>query len=300
MTTYGFVHLEYGSQHRQPSVAMLGQLKRQLAGQGDAACLVIVDNASSSPEQPWQTADFESAFVTGGDNSNREFSGWDKGIAAMLARGVQPDIWVFSNDTVARNHGWGPRKIAHYAREQSKLRGHAGPWLFGEINEFPRSQVTPLGPQVEWVSSYLFAMNDALRQALGPISPGNALLDGFVQDSFAPERGLFRDNLDPGYVAFMTAWLVRRADDPVGKHVYKWYKASPLTADTFDELRMKARCCLSENMLTFRARRLGADIRSPYDARNAREHLRKSWQFISDKIGEKLILRRQRAQGHTP
>ena len=79
-----------------------------------------------------------------------------------------------------------------------------------------------------------------------------------------------------------------------GKDAYTWYKATPLTAETFDELRMKARCCISENMLSYRARHLGADIRSPYDARNGREHVRKSWQFVSDKIVEKLILRRQR------
>ena len=91
--------------------------------------------------------------------------------------------------------------------------------------------------------------------------------------------------------------LAREAmhNDRPGTHTYKWYKATPLTAETFDELRMKARCCISENMLSHRARQLGADIRSPYDARNGREHVRKSWQFVSDKIVEKLILRRQRS-----
>lgn len=295
MQTYGFVHLEYGSHYRQQSIEMLAQLRQQLASKSDAVSLVIVDNASAAAEEPFRCAGFESAFVTGGDNSNREFSGWDKGVTAMHARGVRPDIWVFSNDTVARNHGWGPRKIAHYAREQSRLRQHTGPWLFGEINDFPRSLVTPLGPQLEWVSSYLFTMNEALRTGIGTISPGNALLDSFVRDSFEPGRGLFRDNLDPAYAAFMSSWLIRRDDDMTGKNIYKWYKATPLTAETFDELRMKARCCLSENMLSYRARHLGADIRSPYDARNAREHIRKSCQFVSDKIGEKLILRRQRS-----
>ena len=58
--------------------------------------------------------------------------------------------------------------------------------------------------------------------------------------------------------------LAREAmhNDRPGTHTYKWYKATPLTAETFDELRMKARCCLSENMLSYGARHLGADIRS--------------------------------------
>ncbi len=295
MKTYGFVHLEYGSLHRQQSIEMLAQLRQQLAGNGDSVSLVIVDNASSGAQEACPSAGFESAFAIGGDNSNREFSGWDKGIAATLSHAVQPDIWVFSNDTVARNHGWGSQKIAHYAREHSKLRDHAGPWLFGEINDFPQSLVTPLGPQLEWVSSYLFTMNGTLRSGLGTISPGNTLLDALVWDSFEPGRGLFRDGVDAAYAAFMSSWLIEREGEVRAKNTYKWYKAAPLTAETFAELRMKARCCLSENMLTYRARQLGADIRSPYDARNAREHIRKSCQFVSDKIGEKLILRRQRA-----
>ena len=317
MKTYGFVHAEYGDRYRKQSIQMLAQFRRQLTEKGDSVSLVVVDSASTSPEEAWQSTEFESAFATGGDSSNRDFSGWDKGVAATLARGVQPDIWVFSNDTVARNHGWGSQKIAHYARQQSRLHVHTGPWLFGEIHDFPRSLVTPLGPQLEWVSSYLFAMNETLRSRLGTLSPGNALLDALMRDRFEPGRGLFGEGVDPAYAAHMSAWLIEREGETRGKPTYKWYKATwlrsqvrafirgkdaytwykatPLTAETFDELRMKARCCISENMLSHRARQLGADIRSPYDARNGREHVRKSWQFVSDKIVEKLILRRQRS-----
>jgi hypothetical protein len=49
-------------------------------------------------------------------------------------------------------------------------------------------------------------------------------------------------------------------------------------------------------MLSLRARQLGADIRSPYDARNAREHIRRSLQFLSDKLWEKFLLRRLRLE----
>ena len=39
-----------------------------------------------------------------------------------------------------------------------------------------------------------------------------------------------------------------------------------------------------------------SDIRSPYDARNAREHIRRSLQFLSDKLWEKFLLRRLRLE----
>ena len=113
MKTYGFVHLEFGSQHRQQSLDMLGQFRQELVKGGDVAHLVVVDNASSGGLQAWRSEGFQSALVTGGDNSNREFSGWDVGVAALLAQAPPPDIWVFSNDTEALHHGWGRRKIAH-------------------------------------------------------------------------------------------------------------------------------------------------------------------------------------------
>ena len=63
MKTYGFVHLEYGSQHRKKPIEMLGRQRQQLAQEGDAVSLVIVDNALSFAPQHWQTTGFESGSV---------------------------------------------------------------------------------------------------------------------------------------------------------------------------------------------------------------------------------------------
>jgi len=298
MTSYGFVHLEFGNRHRDRSLEVLGKLRAQLARQGDRVDLVIVDNAKSTAVEAYRDAAFDAGTVVAGDNSNREFSGWDKGISAVLARGDEPDVWIFSNDTIALNHAWSDQRIARYAGEIEKLGLHPGPWLFGEINDFPRSTMTPLGPLLEWVATYCFAMNNTLRRSLATLSPGNALLDSLVHDGFEPGRGVFRDSVGEAYVDFVSAWLINDTGDDSKQRKFKWshewHKASALSADNFDDLRMKARCCLSESMLSVRARQLGADIRSPYDARNAREHIRRSWHFISDKLWEKFLMRRLR------
>lgn len=299
MTSYGFVHLEFGDQHRDASLQMLERLRNRLAQEGDRFSFVIVDNAGTG--DGLHDAESGQGFVIAGDNSNREFSGWDSGIEALLARGEQPQVWIFSNDTVARNHAWSEGRVERFGGEIRKLAQHPGPWLFGEINDFPSSTMTPMGPLLEWVSTYCFAMNDTLRHKLGTLSPGNALLDALVHERFEPGCGVFRDHVDAGYVDFVSAWLISDQSQGADKRRrfkwdHEWHKASPLSADNFEDLRMKARCCLSESMLSLRARQLGADIRSPYDARNAREHVRRSWQFISDKLWEKILLRRMRLE----
>lgn len=300
MTSYGFVHLEFGDRHRARSLQVLEALRSRLVQGSDRCALAVVDNAGASGAL--RQAGFEQAFVAPGDNSNREFSGWDSGIEALLERGEAPEVWIFSNDTVALNHAWSERRLEHFGGEIRKLALHSGPWLFGEINDFPRSTMTPMGPLLEWVSTYCFAMNDTLRRKLGTLSPGNALLDSLVNERYEPGRGLFRDHVDEAYVDFVSAWLIS-SDEGEGedkkrrfKWDHEWHRASPLGPDNFEDLRMKARCCLSESMLSVRARQLGADIRSPYDARNAREHVRRSLQFLSDKLWEKFLLRRLRLE----
>lgn len=296
MTTFGFVHLEYGPQYRQQSLRFLRLLERTLVGSADQARLIIVDNASAA--QPAELAGWANGLQIGGDNSNREFSGWDRGVAAYMEQAAEPDVWIFTNDTVAVHHAWSERRIRRFGHEIKHLVPHASPWLLGEINNFPRSTMTPLGPLLEWVATYCFAMNGALRASLQSLSPDNSLLDSLVHGSFEPARALFRDTVDAAYVDFVCAWLIQDVADPSRSSRFKWarqwHKVSPLSAQNFDDLRMKARCCLSESMLSIRARQCGAEIRSPYEARNARDHVTRSWQLVTDRLAERYSLRRSR------
>ncbi|WP_143684459.1 hypothetical protein [Variovorax sp. KK3] len=301
MTSYGFVHLEFGDGQRARSLQVLEPLKAKTVEAGDRASLVIVDNAPNDTSAELRRTAFDQAFVVNGDNSNREFSGWDSGVQALLARGETPDVWLFTNDTISLNHAWSEPRLVRFGAEVRKLALHTAPWMFGEINDFPRSTMTPIGPLLEWVSTYCFAMNEALRSRLGTLSPGNELLDSLVHDRYETGRGVFRDKVDAAYVDFVSAWLINDGDDGQDKKRrfkwdHEWHKASALGVDNFDDLRMKARCCLSESMLSVRARQLGADIRSPYDGRNAREHVRRSMQFLQDKLWEKFLLRRMRTE----
>lgn len=296
MTHYSFVHLEFGSARREPSVELLARFREALTKPGDRFTLVIVDNAGATAKETYTGFGFEGQVIAG-DNSNREFSGWDSGVAAILAGNDEPDVWIFTNDTVARHHGWSPQRSARFGQEIERLSSHAGPWILGEVTDHVRSVKTPLGPQLEYIATYGFAMNNTLRKALATLSPGNEFLDSLVHDSFEPARKLFRDHVDPDYAEARLAFMVADADQMAQtRRNYKWnsgwYKASPLSAENFEDLRMKLRCVLSETLLSVRARQLGADIRSPYDARNGRDRLRRTVQFFADKLWERRFLRK--------
>ncbi|RYF38342.1 MAG: hypothetical protein EOO27_50955, partial [Comamonadaceae bacterium] len=250
---------------------MLAKLKAAVTAPGDRVELVVVDNAGSAAEGPLENADFPQGLVIAGDNSNREFTGWDKGVAALRARSGEPDVWLFTNDTLARHHGWSDQRAARFGAEIARLGDYLAPWMLGEINDFPRSMTTPLGPYMECVATYCFAINKLLMQRLGCLSPDNSLLDSLVYDTFEPEHRIFRDQVDPVFVEFISAWMIKDESDPDRqkrhKWAHEWQNVSALNADSFDNLRMKARCYMSEAMLSVRALQLGADIRSPYDAR---------------------------------
>lgn len=292
MTHYSFVHLEFGSASREPSIELLARFRDAFMRPGDRVTLVIVDTARTVGEEPYTGFGFEAAQVIPGDNSNREFSGWDSGVAAILSHSDEPDVWIFTNDTVAQRHGWSPQRAVRFGQEIERLSTHSGPWILGEVNDYVRSVNTPLGPQLEYIVTYGFAMNKALRRGLVTLSPGNEFLDSLVHDSYEPARKLFRDHVDPAYAETRLIFMVADPDQMAEtKRKYKWksgwYKASPLSAENFEDMRMKLRCVLSETLLSVRARQLGADIRSPYDARNGRERVRRTLQFFADKLWER-------------
>jgi hypothetical protein len=118
-----------------------------------------------------------------------------------------------------------------------------------------------------------------------------------VHDRFDPNASLVKDTVDPGYADMHLSFMVGDKDSLEEKRRkfkwgHAWYKAAPVTQETFDELRMKIRCIMSESLLSVRARQLGADIRSPYDARSGRQRIRTTVQYFADKFWERNFKRR--------
>jgi len=297
---YSFVHLEYGRASRESSLELLGRFRRLLVARGHEVSLLIVDNALRSGEERYDGHGFEGVAVVPGDNSNHEFTGWDAGMSAMLRRADAPDVWVFTNDTVATHHGWSETRVRRFFDQADWLSQHGGPWMLGELINCANPGSTPIGPMLQWISTYAFAMNDRLRWTLGTVSPAPALLDSIFEDSYEPAHRVFRPHLGPDFMAGAMDWLVADSGEGTARaRRFGWkntaYKVRTLDAETFPALRSKLRCVLSESFLSQRARQAGAELWCPYSGTTGRQRVRNTYDFLMDKVKEKLIMRRRRA-----
>jgi len=97
------LYLQYGDEHHASGMAVL---RRQVARlfPGSRASFLVIDNALDADTPPPVDGD-ETRLP--GDNINREFSGWDRGLQWLRSsRRVSPnDIVVLANDTFYRSFG---------------------------------------------------------------------------------------------------------------------------------------------------------------------------------------------------
>jgi hypothetical protein len=301
MKRYAIVHLEYGQQTRDQSLKLLARFREQWTASGCEVSLLMVDNARASGVDSYSGHGWSEIRVIAGDNSNREFTGWDAGIADLLSRGPEPDVWLFTNDTIATHHGWNTSRMRRFCKEAVFMAPYQAPWLLGEITDTAKPDMTPIGPVLQWLPTYAFVMNARLRQALGTISPDKAVLDAVLEPNFEPRHKLLREGVEPGFFQQALIWL--GVDDGMQDHKelarrlgwkFVWHGAAPLTAETFPSLSGKLRCVMSECFLSVRAQQVGAVLRSPYEGQQGRQRFWSTFDFLKDKIAEKVIFKRQR------
>jgi hypothetical protein len=299
MKRYAIVHLEYGQKTRDMSLQLLAKFRRELSAVGEVS-LLMVDNARLSGVGHYSGHGWEDISVIAGDNSNREFTGWDVGVEDVLSRGPEPDIWIFTNDTIATHHGWSENHIKRFCNEAIFMTPFAAPWLLGELQDTAKPDTTPIGPVLLWLPTYAFVMNAQLRQALGTLSPPTAVLDAILEPDFEPRRKLFREGVEIGFFQQSIQYLV--AEEGMEAHqqlarkmgwTSTWHSSAPLTAETFPGLSKKLRCAVSECFLSVRAHQAGAVLRSPYEGHAGRKRLASTIDFLRDKIAEKIIFKRR-------
>lgn len=299
MTRYAFIHLEYGQDTRDRSMRLLAQFRHEFSAAGMDVSLLMVDNKRTSGEDRYSDHGWKDIRVIPGDNSNREFTGWDVGVADFLSREPEPDVWLFSNDTIATHHGWSKTRTKRFCNEIVFLTSYEDPWLVGEITDTAAPATTPIGPMLQWFPTYAFAMNRRLRQGIKTLSPDKALLDSMLEPAYEPRHQIFREGIDPGFfnsqLLFLVALDGMEAHAKLAKKMgWKGLSArtKPLDAETFPALSAKMRCTLSEGFLSVRARQAGAVLRSPYEGQQGRRRLRSTIDFVLDKIVEKAIFKR--------
>jgi len=214
---------------------------------------LVVDNALAGDIE---VSVEENVTLVSGDNSSREFSGLDTGVAWFAAnRDLNDgDVFVLANDTFHRSYGTGyldlfsPNKV-----RVSLARGR----IVGYVDAY-HENVELFGLTLRtWVRTNLLILTYAALNRLTPLAI--PFEDDEVFSNRYPE--FFRDDapLSSNYVALLHAWLF--GESPEGVPVKKaWRSHQKLTEENAALLRAKARAILCEHYLSARAHDYGIRI----------------------------------------
>lgn len=192
-----------------------------------------------------------------GNNSLREFSGWESGLAYCRINGLVEGsrLVVFANDTFCHHNKYGLLTRLRFVSVFKRASRNAEfPILAGEIHGFGH-QFTICGVTSSvWVCTYLFALTGELIKRMEGILPKDNLTSvtfGHTQESF------ISGNLSSNLASHICSWLL--GDGPT-----KWYGKKNITPENRDSLVGKAKSILCEKYLTAGALAAGATIISVF------------------------------------
>ncbi len=241
-----------GVEHAAPALAELRRvIDRALPGARSTTA--VVDNALAGDVE--QVID-PSATRISGDNRQREFTGWDRGLAWLAATGAlaRAQVLVLANDTLHRSYGARWLEDFTQARVEAALAAGA---LLGWIDAYPRP-VELFGLRLErWVrTSLLFARAETLAR-LRPLALPAADSELFSGDPSDPFR--VPSPLSDRYRDYLRAWITgdgsRTPEFP-----FTWHSAAPLTAGNLALMQGKIRSILCEHHLSARATAAGIPL----------------------------------------
>ena len=244
-----FVLVAYGEAHRDAALATLRRfVRRHFPGAAPAG--VVVDNALDGRVE--LELDGATTCISG-DNTWREFSGWDRGLGWLDAvYAPRPEsALLLANDTVQRAHWREYLEGTDSARVREAL---ARGGLCGKTDAYPR-EVELFGLRVQrWLRSAFMVATATVVDRLRPFALPFAERQIFASDPLE----LFRrpSPLDANYQGYLRSWLL---GEP-GELQSRWHAAAPLSSGNAAELRGKARAILCEHHLSARASALGLPL----------------------------------------
>jgi len=246
------IYLEFTAHHRESSLPVLLSLAARLLP-GCEPELVIVDNGSARDSD---VVPYPNATCIAGDNSSREFSGMDRGVAWLKAqRKLAPDaIVILANDTFNRNYGADYLEHWQSGPVRSALAAHA---LVGYCDGY-RKPIELFGlPLSWWIRTSLVMTTGMTLARLSPLAipfPDDAIFATDPQKFFLESA-----ELSNNYVRYLRTWLFGD-EDPSGEFNSHWHSQRELNFSTFDFFKGKARSILCEHYFSARARRLGVPL----------------------------------------
>ncbi len=254
------VFLRHGPDHHASAMACLRERVLDPVFNGAAIDAVVVDNAL--PPEHVSCAS-EGFVLIGGDNRQREFSGWEKGLAWLAHRDFAPgDAVILVNDTFHRNYDVG--YLERFGREPVPQWLEAG-GLVGHVDLYPR-EITLFGLAMRfWLrSSFVLARWETLSrllplavdcgEALAPEAAPGAIFHPDPETFFNPDGPL-----SPRYQEYLKSFLLGEG----GEYEARWHSREDdpaKDAAAWRRLREKAACIVREHLLSARAQALGIPL----------------------------------------
>lgn len=240
------VFLQYTDTHQRQGLEVLRDIIRR-AFPAFRPRIVVVDNALAEDERRELS---ENTVLLGGDNTCREFSGWDKGLEWIEKQfSPSPDsVLILANDTLVGD----PNMHLFLALNgDDALRHIDAGRLLGYVDCLAIPAVVFGLPMRRWVKTNLFLCSWQVLERLRPLSlkKGDAEL-------FAARPGLaLRSSLQVSvrYGRLLADFLQGRPNELM----WRWRSARPCTPEEEPFLRLKAKATLCEAFLGARARDAG-------------------------------------------
>ena len=189
-----------------------------------------------------------------GDNSLREFSGWQTGLNHCRATGLieNSELVVFANDTFCHHNKFGPVTRWAFRRGLRELQcAPAVPALAGETFCLGRPYSIDGLKADAWVATYLFGMSRSLLERMENLTPDVPLDNFYLREDNCV---LFNDRISPNLARHIETWLL-------GTGPARWPGSGNSEGTrTLEQLRGKADSILCEKYLSMQALARGATL----------------------------------------
>ncbi len=242
------VYLVYGNEHEASGRRRLEKLAAKLFP-GRGLEMVVVDNAMAADREESRGK----LTRISGDNSVREFTGYERGIAWLKhRRSASPTApLLVANDTFHRNYG--TEYLRGFTRDRARrAMRHGG--ILAHVDRYP----TPVGLGGKrlqaWArTSLLVARFDTITRLLPLAAPWTD------EELFGGEFFRAEAPLDEVYRQYLATWLFEPLR-PGLTFRHEWHSKEALTSESRRRLEAKARCILSEHWLSARAAAAGIPL----------------------------------------
>ena len=209
------------------------------------------------------------------DNEGQEFGAYQRGLDVLL-EGNRPDWVIFMNDTLG-THTRLPNGVLRRLEWAIKASDGVFPNVIGIVdNQFQSVQIRGHRGS-RHVRSHALALN---QQAIKALDDRIRVpqIDSLVAGGCTSQT-FFSVDCDPNVQLRLLSFLFEPGP-------YKWYRATPLTADNCAAMSRKARAILQEYYLSFRLESVSSifiDLRASTLPNKVRDAIETQWFFTTSR-----------------